>query len=166
MIARHAGSMTQPEGDDAWDVGEGPDDGPDDGDARRYRSLDEALKLRKIPLENHKLIRRFTSAIGIAGYFDRGVYIKAVRANGGPALNIAYGWSNGFISEAEVIEAAGPEVSRWPSGRGTAQWGVSHPVHKTSGGGGGATTPSREYGVCPTCNYALLPGGRCGHCGD
>jgi hypothetical protein len=138
-------------------------------DARRYASLDVALTDKGIPLENHALIRQFASSIGIAAFYERSTYIKAVRAGDGPDLNIAFGWSNGFASEAEVEEAAGQTADRWPSGRGQGRWGVTHPVHGAWGGGGKKTgNPRLDYGTCPKCKqYALLPTGGCsGSCDD
>ena len=132
-------------------------------DARQFSSLDRALTGKGIPLENHLLIRQFTSAIGIAAYYGRSGYIKAVRPGDGPDLRIHSGYTNGFASEAEVRAAVGPTAHCWPSRRGTGQWGVDHPVHGTAGGGGKKSgNPRLDYGTCPSCRqYPLLPTGRC-----
>lgn len=137
-----------------------------DTESRRYGSLEQALRDKQVPLGNHTLIRRFTSAIGIEGYYERAGYIKGVRTDGGPALNIHFGWTNGFASEKEVLRAAGPEPQRWQSQRGTGQWGVTHPAHGPGGGGGPGGNPVAPPDVCPRCNMELLPGGRCGSCDD
>lgn len=153
--------MAEPPDTDALDGEDSLND-----DSRRYASLDRALFAHGIPLENHPLIRRFTAEIGIAAFFERGPYIKAVRKQSGPALNINYGWTNGFVSEDEVINAAGEDLKRWPSGRGTGLWGITHPIHGHASSSGGAARPARNYGVCPRCHMQLPASGRCSDCED
>ena len=68
--------------------------------------------------------------------------MRAVRRDGGPDLRIASGWSNGFVSEEEVVQVAG-DVTRWESGR-TGLWGLSHPEHGGGGQGGGASRTLRQ----------------------
>lgn len=135
-----------------------------EGVSRQYARLDQALLAHGIPLENHALIRRVTHAIGIDAFYERGTYIKAVRAQGGPALQIHYVWTDGFVSEHEVVTAAGEDTPRWRSDRGRGQWGIDHPVHGHPSAGGGSKPRTRHYGVCPRCHMQLLPGGRCGDC--
>src|SRR5690606_5475425 len=76
-------------------------------DRTEYASLGEALRAHRVPLENHRLIERLTGAIGIASYYVTSGYIGAERAHGGPALHIASGYTNGFLSEAELLAAVG-----------------------------------------------------------
>lgn len=89
----------------------------------RFASLSDALREHGIPLENHSFIRRFTDAIGIEAYFGTTEYIKAVRTGAGPDLNIAYGWSNGFVSEEEARLATGDTTQVWTSSRATGLGG-------------------------------------------
>lgn len=146
-----------------FDETEGADDSA--VDARRYGSLSEALRDRRIPVENHTLIGRLTDAIGIAAYFERGAYIRADRRDGGPSLTINSGWTNGFVSEDEIVAAAG-DVERWPSSRGTGQWGVTHPVHGPGGGGAGVGKhEKRSYGTCDKCFMEFSAQGTC-QCDD
>ena len=135
---------------------------PDDASSRVFKSLANALAANEIPVGNHALINKFCEYIGIDRYEDRG-YIKAVRADGGPALQIHYGWTNGFQSEAEVLAAVG-EAPFWPSERGTGLWGVSHPVNNLDHGGGGPAKHLREYGTCPKHFLKLPATGICGEC--
>ena len=141
------------------------DDAGSDADSRRYASLAQALAAHRVPTENHELIRAFTTAIGIAAYYERGSYIKAERIDAGPPLFINYGWTNGFESEDEVRRATGQGAECWPSGRGRGQWGVSHPVHRMHGGGGGGAKPDKpDYGTCPSCHLKLPATRRCDDC--
>ncbi len=137
--------------------------GPDGAD-RVFRSLADALASHQIPDENHALIRRFCEHVGISRYEDRAGYIKAVRADGGPALQINFGWTNGFRSEAEVREAVGDDASYWESGRGTGLWGVTHPINNIGHGGGGTVKVTADYGTCPTCFLKLPATGTCDDC--
>ena len=128
---------------------------------RRFDSLEQALAAHKIPLENYAVIRRFTDAIGISGFYGTSSYIKAVRRGVGPALNINYGWTNGFVSREEAVAAAG-DVEVWTSSRGTGQWGITHPVHGSpSSGGGGAAAKDRDYGTCERCFMKFTSAGNC-----
>ncbi|WP_444663619.1 hypothetical protein ACT17Q_15740 [Cellulomonas sp. CW35] len=133
----------------------------DDWD-RRYASLDEALRDHKVPLENHALIRAITSRIEIKSFYAITGYIKAVRSHVGPALQIHYGYTNGFLSREEALHAVGDHVEIWPSRRGTGQWGVSHPVHGSASGGSRETRAERrDFGTCPICRYAFAANGTC-----
>lgn len=98
-----------------------------------YASLDAALEGHSIPLENRELIRRITSRLPIDGYYSRAGYIKATRTDSPRALHIAPGYTNGFLSEAEILETAG-DVERWESSR-RGLWGVSHPENRVRDGG-------------------------------
>lgn len=78
-----------------------------DTNRTEYPSLGEALRDMKVPLENHRPIEQLTSAIGIASYYGASGYIGAERRDGGPALHIASGITNGFVSEVELLDAVG-----------------------------------------------------------
>lgn len=139
---------------------------PDESDNtahRSYEALDNALAAHQIPLENHSLIRQFCESVGIERYEDRSGYIKGVRSGHGPALQIHYGWTNGFLSEEEARAACG-DAPCWASGRGTELWGVTHPVHRIGQGGGGPVRPERHYGTCLAHNIALPASGICDEC--
>jgi hypothetical protein len=130
---------------------------------RRYQSLQEALRLKRYPLENHGFVTRFSSAIEFEGFYETTGYIKAVRADGGPDVQIHYGGSNGFLSEEEVIAAAGLEAAgRRPSTERHGLWRVSHPVEAPGRDGamsGGSA--KREYGTCPQCFIQFSADGSC-----
>lgn len=141
-----------------------PDAGADaeGGDSTRYLSLDQALMLRRIPLENHALIRRAVAHLGIVEFYGTSAYIRGVRPSGGPDIRIASGWSNGFVSEDEVLSALG-DVERWPSGRAPGNlWGITHPKHGAGRSGGPQFGSKRDYGTCPECTMAFHANGTCG----
>lgn len=135
--------------------------GDDDGSA--YASLEAAFVHQRTPLENQAFIRRLLAGLDIIAFYDRGSYIRADRARGGYAIQIHYGYSNGFRSEDEITAGVG-DVDRWRSARGTALWGVTHPEHKLRSGGGGAKVERREWGFCPTCGLKLPATGLCDSC--
>lgn len=131
----------------------------------QYDSLDLALTGKRIPRENWPLIRRITEYIGVRGYQLASNYVKAGRSNGGPDLHIYYGYTGGFMSEQEAINAAG-DVERWQfDGRG-GLWSILHPENKTrEGGGGNSRRAHRESAVCPNCYLTVPSNNICDTCG-
>ena len=83
------------------------------GTSRPYRSLAEALRAHRIPVENHEFIGAVTDAVGILSYIDRGRYIEALRRDGA-ALHIGRTYINGF-TEDEQITVAGRVLPLLPS---------------------------------------------------
>ena len=136
---------------------------PDETTGRTYQSLANALAAKQIPVENHALIHQFCEYLGIDSFEDRG-YIKAIRTDEGPSLQIHYGWTNGFQSEAEARSSTGDRVPVWHSGRGTGLWGVTHPVNNIGHGGGGPAKETPDYGTCTKHNIALPATGVCDEC--
>lgn len=136
------------------------DDGPEFSS-----SLRSLLSARNTPLENQVFIEQFCKHLGITDFQETSSYIKAIRTDGNPNLQIEHGWTNGFSSEAEAREATGKGADVWESGRGTGLWGVSHPINKIGNGGGGPARPKRDFGVCPNCLFALPATGECDNCG-
>ncbi len=126
---------------------------------RRYGSLDDALEATNAHLDNRPWIRELCARIGISEYHQTSGYIKAVRSDGGPPLRIAYGWTNGFVSQEEAEAATG--VPAWPSEDRRDLWGVTHPVHGHGGSGAGGKPAEVGYGVCPTCHTTITPSGTC-----
>ncbi len=118
----------------------------------RYASLDEALEDKRIPLENRPMIRAFVVAIGCARFERTTSYLKAGRRDGGPHLQIAYGWSSGFVSREEAEAAAG--IEPWARER-KGLFCVTHPVHKGHRGGGVSYEAATSGRICPSCNCEI-----------
>jgi hypothetical protein len=135
-------------------------------EAERTYSLDQALGMRQIPMENHEFVRRFCVALGIDRFEITGSYIKGLRPNGGPALNICSGYTNGFLSQREVAEATGAIDSVWPSQRGKDQWGVTHPVYGHESAGGARGKSEAELVICESCYLSLPTSGVCDNCDE
>lgn len=128
---------------------------------KKYSSLDDALQSFRVPERNREFIRLFVEAIGVADFYETTGYIKCVRIGSGPDLHIASGWSNGFASEAEIVDILG-DVDRWGDDERARVWGVSHPENRIGhGGGGAASREPREYGVCPECFTGYTASGAC-----
>lgn len=128
---------------------------------RKYSSLEDALTGFGIPHRNSAFIRKFVEAIGVSGFYATTGYIKAVRLAGGPDLHIASGWSNGFCSEAEILNVLG-DVDRWGDDERPRVWGVSHPENRIGHGGGGpASSNQRDYATCPVCFTVFSANGFC-----
>lgn len=128
---------------------------------KQYSSLDDALSKFGIPDVNRPLIQRFVANIGIDSFYETVRYIKAVRVGDGPDLHIASGWTNGFISETEVVEVCG-DIDRWLDSDRPSVWGVSHPENRIGLSSGGDAGTKRTYGVCPICNTEYFANGECG----
>ena len=130
-------------------------------DGRQFSSLNDALRVVRIPLENHRFIQTWADAVGVGSFFERGSYIRAARRSNGPAVEIHSGKTNGFASEEEIVETLGG-VRRWPSNRGTEQWGVTHPKagHAVSGSRV-AKADHPDYGTCPVCLTTFAAAGTC-----
>lgn len=136
---------------------------------RRFATLDAALAAHRIPPENHTLIHRFSDALDVVAFYGLKGYIKAERRDGGPTLQINFGWTNGFRSRDEVVHALGDllpligEQGIWPSTRGTGQWGVTHPVSRMGKGDRRKTAGlRRDYGICDTCFEKRAANRTCG----
>ncbi len=126
-----------------------------------YRSLGDALIEFGIPWENHAFVKRIEPAIAFVRFVCTSGYIRADRADGGPSLNIASGWTNGFVDEQEIIAIFG-DVDRWGDGGRQPLWGVSHPLNRIGHGGGGrAGAADRSYEVCQRCFIELPAAGVC-----
>lgn len=129
-----------------------------------YPSLDNAMVAFHLAPENRAFLRQLEPTLAFVRIVRRSGYLRADRADDGPSLNIAPGWTNGFVSEAEVLAIFG-DVDRWPSSGRRGLWGVSHPTNSIGHGGGGAGgAPDRTYGFCPKCNMALPASGACDSC--
>jgi hypothetical protein len=139
------------------------DENPGAAEGSAYSSLEAAFVHQKTPLENQAFVRQLLSGVSVDAFFDRGSYIKATRADGGPAVQIHYGYSNGFRSEEEITRSIG-DVDRWRSGRATNLWGVSHPENKIRSSSGGGHAEKREWGYCTTCGLKLPASGLCDMC--
>ncbi len=105
---------------------------------RRVASLDAALEAAGVPLGNRYFVRQIAELVDISSYVVTSKYIKAVRTGGGPALHIAKGWSNGFVTKQEAERASGGRVVVFQSDR-PGLWGVEHPrnwIRSRHGGSG------------------------------
>ena len=130
-----------------------------------YPSLQRALTDFGIPQENHTLIQRICMKIGIERYEQHSTYINAVRVGAGLSLHINWGWTDGFESEKEVLDATdgmAPYVqSNW---RKPGAFYVEHPVNRLHSGSSSSKTSQRTYGICPNC-YVAFPATRtCDNC--
>lgn len=131
---------------------------------KTYASLQAGLNDQGIPVGNEAFIRHITEVIGISHYEGTSTYVNAIRTDGGPFLRIAYGFTNGFVSREEAELAAGSATNGaevWPSRARKGLWGVTHPIHGTSGGGGKRKPGERDYGYCVECNTAITAAGTC-----
>jgi hypothetical protein len=131
-------------------------------DLRRYSSLEDALDSYGIPLETRDFVREIVGKIGISDFFETTKCIKAIRKDGGPDMHIASGWSNGFISEAEILSIFPNHQDRWADDERARVWGVGHPLTCTGRAGGDPAGKHRDYGTCPKCSMQFYSNGTCG----
>ncbi|GAA3930101.1 hypothetical protein [Microbacterium soli] len=159
------------------------------GTSRPYRSLAEALRAHRIPVENHEFIGAVVDAVGIISFIDRGRYIEALRREGA-ALHIGRTYINGF-SEQEQILVGGRALPLIPSEGRAPYFYVDQPsalpsasvaARRTAGTRSARTRPAvkpasaprarratppqeRDYGVCDVCFMVRGAAGTCG-CDD
>lgn len=154
------------------------------GTSRPYRSLAEALRAHRIPIENHEFIAAVTDAVGISSYIDRGRYIEAIRRTPQAPLHIGRTYINGF-SEDEQVSVGGRVLPLLPSEGRAPYFYVNQPsglptvsASKRSASAGrapAATRPApeprapkatnlaeRDYGVCDVCFMVKNASGKCG----
>lgn len=131
------------------------------GGNREFASLSDALRIRRLPIENHEVIRRIVEAAGASTFLDRGGYLKATAPDA--VLHIHFGYTNGIPTEAaaESIRAslATSAVEVYKSAR---SWGITHPINSIRGGGGAARGAHRDYGTCSGCFTTIAANGTCG----
>jgi hypothetical protein len=129
-------------------------------------SLLSALTSVGVPVGNHKFIRQIVRAIGIAEFRVMGsadkAYVKATRRDGQPALHIAWGYTNGFASEEEVVRTFGAGADRGPSTR-KGTWYVAHPITRVRPSVRQSQGTRREAGFC-NCGMQLTLTGVCDSC--
>ncbi|MCL2514977.1 MAG: hypothetical protein FWD85_12855 [Microbacteriaceae bacterium] len=137
---------------------------------RRFESLAEALAVKGFPPENHELIERFTSRIGIKAYYEHGKGIQARRRGFGPHLEIMPGSTTGFISQDEVIRAAAWGDYWYIEPKSI--WAIKHPVDavvakpreprvRATPQGRPVAAEEKSYGVCPECFTQFSASGTC-----
>jgi hypothetical protein len=145
---------TTPETDSADDDATGAE--------QYYASLDDAFRDKKTTLANQAFIRRLLSSIKVEGYAGRSGYIKVVRGDGYPAVQVHSGYSNGFQTEAEITRGVG-DVDRWLSRRLRGTWGVTHPENQLRDGNSERHT-KKEAQPCPDCGSVMPLSGTCDLC--
>ncbi|WP_157803795.1 hypothetical protein [Luteimicrobium subarcticum] len=131
-----------------------------------FASLEEALRDRRVPVENWDVIRRVVTAIGVGSYRRASAGVRADRLDGGPHLIIAYGWTNGFRTSDEAATASGGMAAVYESRsrRGSGRWGIEHPVNKIRAGGEERSRNAEPIDpeTCPVCHLAYSATGACG----
>ena len=113
---------------------------------RAYESLSDALRDQQIPLDNHATIRAFCGSIGISRYLRLADSIKAVRRDGGPALEIHWGRTRGF-----VLETARGCLGAVKSGD---LWYVAHPENRLPEFSRGSRSGLAKI-ECPVCHLQI-----------
>lgn len=127
---------------------------------REFDSLNEALRIQRIPFENHQMIHRIVSNIAIARYEASGAHIRAIRSAGGHDLLIKSGYTTGFSSKEEGAAASGGSCF---ANSTTGNWLVEHPRNSLRQGNGPRSGVSkRRAQVCPDCTMEISSSGTCG----
>ena len=132
----------------------------------QYASLEAAFEDHDMTPENRAFVRDAVADIAIARIEARASYLKAVRADGGPDLQIHSGWTTGFRDDDAIVERLRSDQERcWRSRRGDGLFGVSHPVNRLREATSTRPAEPRRFGVCPSCWLELPASGQCGTCG-
>src|SRR5690606_4506183 len=152
------------------------------GTSRPYRSLAEALRAHRLPVENHDFIGAVVDAVSVTSFIDRGRYIEALRREGAP-LHIGRTYINGFTEDEQILVGGralpllasegrapyfyviqpsalppAPSVSKRPTGTRAAR-----PASAAAPRAPKATPKEdRDYGVCDVCFMVRNAAGKCG----
>lgn len=129
-----------------------------------FTSLLDAMNRMRIPVANHAAITQLTESIGAQRYRLTSAYIVAERPGSGPALHIAFGYTNGFASKEEASRATGGILEVWPSKARPKTWGVSHPENKTRTARQRARAKDQDRRTCPNCHLQMPRTGECDNC--
>ena len=131
---------------------------------RTIESLGQAFREYRTPFENQQFIQRFVAGLDVARLARYAGHFRIERTSGGPALQVHFGSTIGFLSEDEIRALLG-DMSRFPSKDLPGYWGVEHPVQSTAGGGGPGTAGSKlDTAKCPSCGNVMSLRG-CDFCG-
>ncbi|MBP1325843.1 hypothetical protein JOF28_001075 [Leucobacter exalbidus] len=136
---------------------------PIDPLARGAVSFEAALHQRGISLANQSFLKNLSATINIAGCVPMESYIKVERVEGGPALQVHAGYTNGFRSAEEIRHIFG-EVDLWPSQRFDGAWGVTHPDSGIGRADNREKSAEIIRKVCPTCFILMAASGVCSSC--
>lgn len=129
----------------------------------RWETLAQAFAAHHFPSENLPLVQGLVDSVGIDHYegIQSRTYIKGIRRGSGPTLHIAFGYTGGLASEAEILTSVG-DVDR-AVGENGRDWWIHHPVNKLRDVNGTADrSAGRDYGLCPSCFTEFAASGACG----
>jgi hypothetical protein len=136
----------------------------DGSQATQWESLGQAFRAYQFPSENLPLVQRIMDNVAVDHYEGtQSRYFKAIRRDGARTLTVHYGYTSGFDSEADAVDAAG-DVDRELFG---SRWRINHPLndvgahHRESG----YVVEKQSAAICPTCFMELPASGVCDTCG-
>lgn len=158
------------------------------GTSRPYRSLPEALRAHRIPVEDYEFIAAILNQVGVTSLIDRGRYIEAIRQGEGASLHIGKTYTNGFTEDEKIVVGsttlrlqpsegrapyfyvshpsqfvvAAPSRSKHPSRVRTATPGAAAPKPSAQRAERGTNLAERDYGVCDVCFMVRGASGACG----
>ncbi len=126
---------------------------------KQLTSLDEGFRDLGWPQgENMRFVQRLLANIDVDGLYATSSYIKVARRDGGPAIQIHRGASNGFVSEQEILDAVSDAVPARSERAGT--WRVIHPDTTSGADSGTRRRPYRRpVRHCPVegCGMIMYP---------
>lgn len=132
--------------------------------AAQWESLGQVFRAYQFPLENLPLVQRIMDQVGVNHYEGtQSRYFKAIRSDGARNLTVHYGYTSGFESEADAVEAAG-DVDRELF---DARWRINHPLNDVGAHhrGSGSAADKQASAICPFCFMELPASGVCDTCG-
>lgn len=147
------------------------------GTSRPYRTLNEALRAHRIPVENYDFIGAIVAAVDAVTLIDRGRYIEAIRRGEGASLHIGRTYTNGFTEDERIVVGSAP-LRLQPSEGRPPYFYVVHPsefaiTSPSRPRRAAASKPSprtiarppktveRDYGVCDVCFMVRTAAGTC-----
>lgn len=131
---------------------------------RSYGTVAAAHAATPYPPQNLATLEAIARNLDLVEFTRRSGYIRADRRHGGPRLQLASGWVDGFISREEAEEAVdGLTSDFWETDR-PGLWGCTLPVHGNANQGKASGRVEKTPETCPVHHVALPATGVCDDC--
>lgn len=130
---------------------------------RSFGTVAAAHAATPYPPQNRATLEAIAHNLDLVTFTLRSGYIRADRRHGGPRIQMASGWVDGFTSREEAEAAVdGLTADFWETDR-PGLWGCTLPMHGNACQGG-SRAAEKPLMTCPVHHVALPATGVCDDC--